>query len=40
MIEIMIEETTSEIDTKAMSSHEMMSTIFVTELMSAPMMSE
>ena len=40
MIEIMIEETTNEIDTKAMSSQEMMSTILVTELMSAPMTSE
>ncbi len=33
-------EATNEIDTEAMSSQEMMSTILVTELMSAPMTSE
>ena len=40
MIAIMIEDTMSEMDTKAINSQEMMLTMLVTELMSEPMTSE
>ena len=39
MIAIMIDETTSEIDTKAMSIHVITLIMLVTELMSIPTMS-
>ena len=39
MIAIMMEETTREMDTKAMSSQEMTSMMLVTELMRVPMRS-
>lgn len=40
MIEIMMELTTSEMETKAMSTSEMVFTMSVTELINTPAMSE